>query len=236
MFLFVFFSLLQQPTFSYNHIGINQNYIVRPQIVSVVDGDTIKIRLKERDTGFRLTNIDSYETSANNQIKYQHNDELTDEQITEKGLRVKQKLIKILRSHKKYNHIGENPNYIMRPQIVSVVDGDTIKIRLKERDTGVRLTGIDCYETSVNKHIKYQRNKGLTDEQIIEKGLMAKQELIKILRSHKNIYLEITGVDHYSRLVGIFYYKDKKGHYVSINDEMMNTGYCPQFIYNAKRK
>ncbi len=96
MFLFVFFSLLQQPTFSYNHIGINQNYIVRPQIVSVVDGDTIKIRLKERDTGFRLTNIDSYETSANNQIKYQHNDELTDEQITEKGLRVKQKLIKIL--------------------------------------------------------------------------------------------------------------------------------------------
>lgn len=129
-----------------------------------------------------------------------------------------------------------NRNYIIKPVIVSVVDGDTIKIRLKERDTGVRLTGIDCYETSVNKHIKYQRNKGLTDEQIIEKGLMAKQELIKILRSHKNIYLEITGVDHYSRLVGIFYYKDKKGHYVSINDEMMNTGYCPQFIYNAKRK
>lgn len=151
MFLFVFFSLLQQPTFSYNHIGINQNYIVRPQIVSVVDGDTIKIRLKERDTGVRLTNIDSYETSANNQIKYQHNDELTDEQITEKGLRVKQKLI-------------------------------------------------------------------------------------KILRSHKNIYLEITGVDHYSRLVGIFYYKDNNGNYISINNEMMNTGYCPQFIYKSKRK
>ncbi|MBS4759332.1 MAG: thermonuclease family protein [Clostridium sp.] len=133
-----------------------------------------------------------------------------------------------------YNHIGINQNYIVHPQIVSVVDGDTIKIRLKEKDTGVRLTGIDCYETSVNKHIKYQRNKGLSDEQIIEKGLMAKQELIKILQSHKNIYLEITGVDHYSRLVGIFYYKDNNGNYISINNEMMNTGYCPEYIYKRK--
>lgn len=127
-----------------------------------------------------------------------------------------------------------NRNYIIKPVIVSVVDGDTIKIRLKEKDTGVRLTGIDCYETSVNKHIKYQRNKGLSDEQIIEKGLMAKQELIKILQSYKNIYLEITGVDHYSRLVGIFYYKDNNGNYISINNEMMNTGYCPEYIYKRK--
>lgn len=133
---------------------------------------------------------------------------------------------------KNYNNI--NQNYIIKPVIVSVVDGDTIKIRLKEKDTGVRLTGIDCYETSVNKHIKYQRNKGLSDEQIIEKGLMAKQELIKILQSHKNIYLEITGVDHYSRLVGIFYYKENNGNYISINNEMMNTGYCPEYIYKRK--
>ena len=60
------------------------------------------------------------------------------------------------------------------------------------------------------------------------------KELIKILRRHKDIYLEITGVDHYSRLVGIFYYKDSKGNYVSINKEMMNTGYCPMYIYKGK--
>ena len=129
-----------------------------------------------------------------------------------------------------------NRNYIIKPVIVSVVDGDTIKIRLKERDTGFRLTNIDSYETSANNQIKYQHNDELTDEQITEKGLRVKQKLIKILQSHKNIYLEITGVDHYSRLVGIFYYKDNNGNYISINNEMMNTGYCPQFIYKSKRK
>ena len=64
-----------------------------------------------------------------------------------------------------------NQNYIIKPTIISVVDGDTLKIRLKERDTNVRLTGIDCYETSVNKHIKYQRNQGLTDYEIILKDI-----------------------------------------------------------------
>lgn len=88
-----------------------------------------------------------------------------------------------------------NPNYMIKPKIISALDGDTIKIWTKERPVSVRLTGIDCYETSVNGHIQYQRNKGLTDEQIIEKGLKAKDELIKILRSNKNIYLEITGID-----------------------------------------
>lgn len=127
--------------------------------------------------------------------------------------------------------ICANQNYLIKPQIAYVIDGDTVKIRLKERNTSVRLTGIDCYETSDNNHIKYQRNKGLTDDEIISRGLKAKQEMIKILRKHKEIYLEITGVDHYSRLVGIFYYKDPQGKYININNEMMKTGYCPEYIY-----
>lgn len=127
--------------------------------------------------------------------------------------------------------ICANQNYLIKPQIAYVIDGDTVKIRLKERNTSVRLTGIDCYETSDNNHIKYQRNKGLTDDEIISRGLKAKQEMIKILRKHKEIYLEITGVDHYSRLVGIFYYKDPQGKYININNEMMKSGYCPEYIY-----
>lgn len=125
-----------------------------------------------------------------------------------------------------------NPDYMIKPRIVNVIDGDTIKIQTKERPVNVRLTGIDCYEISDNGHIKYQRGKGLTDEQIIEKGLKAKDELIKILRANKNIYLELTGLDKkWGRYVGIFYYKDTNGRYVSINDRMMNTGYCPHFVY-----
>ena len=87
-----------------------------------------------------------------------------------------------------------NPNYMIKPKILYVIDGDTIKIHTNERPVSVRLTGIDCYETSVNGHIRYQQNKGLSDEQIIEKGLKAKDELIKILRSNKNIYLELTEI------------------------------------------
>lgn len=99
------------------------------------------------------------------------------------------------------------------------------------------LEGIDCYETSANPHIKYQRADGLTDYEIIEKGLKAKAELLNILRSQKDIYLELTGIDKkYGRYVGIFYYKDAKGNFVSINDKMMGTGYCPQYIYVPKKK
>lgn len=103
-----------------------------------------------------------------------------------------------------------NPNYLIKPTIAYVVDGDTVKIRLKERNTSVRLTGIDCYETSDNNHIKYQRNKGLTDDEIISRGLKAKQEMIKILRKHKEIYLEITGVDHSADLLVYFITKTLK--------------------------
>lgn len=125
-----------------------------------------------------------------------------------------------------------NPDYMIKPRIISAPDGDTIKIWTKEKNVNVRLTGIDCYETNVNSHIKKQRNNGMTDEQIIEAGLQAKQELLNILRSNKNIYLELTGIDKkWGRYVGIFYYKDKSGNYVSINDKMMNTGYCPQYIF-----
>ena len=37
-----------------------------------------------------------------------------------------------------------NPNYLIKQTIAYVIDGDTVKIRLKERNTSVRLTGIDA--------------------------------------------------------------------------------------------
>lgn len=73
-----------------------------------------------------------------------------------------------------------NPDYMIKPRIISAPDGDTIKIWTKEKNVNVRLTGID---------------------------------------------------KKWGRYVGIFYYKDKSGNYVSINDKMMNTGYCPQYIF-----
>ena len=128
-------------------------------------------------------------------------------------------------------------NYIIKPRIVSAPDGDTIKIWTKQTPVSVRLEGIDCYETSANPHIKYQRTEGLTDEEIIERGLKAKAEMLKILRGHKDIYLELRGIDkRYGRYVGIFYYIDPNGKMVNINEEMMKTGYCPKYIYAPKKR
>lgn len=125
-----------------------------------------------------------------------------------------------------------NPDYMIKPRIISAPDGDTIKIWTRERPISVRLTGIDCYETSVNGHIYYQRNKGLSDEEIIERGLKAKEELLKILRGHKDIYLELTGLDKkWGRFVGEFYYRDKDGSFVSINERLMAIGYCPKYVF-----
>lgn len=132
--------------------------------------------------------------------------------------------------------IAINQNYVIKPQIIRVIDGDTVKIWMKENNFNVRLTGIDCYETSPNNHIKYQRKENLSDEQIIEMGQKAKSALTNVLNSNPNIYLEITGVDKkYGRIVGVFYYKDKYNNLVDINNKMLQTGYCPKFIYKSKR-
>ncbi|MGN0005060.1 MAG: hypothetical protein ACI37Z_03720, partial [Candidatus Gastranaerophilaceae bacterium] len=45
--------------------------------------------------------------------------------------------------------------YLIKPDILKVIDGDTVLIKTKEGTASDRLTGIDCYETKMNSHIKY---------------------------------------------------------------------------------
>lgn len=123
-------------------------------------------------------------------------------------------------------------NYLTKPKIKQVFDGDTIQIRTKQDDVSVRLYGIDCYETLINNHINYQKNDNISYEEIIEKGKQAKLILQDIIKNNKNIYLEIIGMDKkYGRLVGTFYYKNNENKFVNINKLMQKTGLCPAYTY-----
>ena len=128
--------------------------------------------------------------------------------------------------------IAMNENYLIKPKIKQVFDGDTIQIRTKQDDVSVRLYGIDCYETLINIHINYQKNDNISYEEIIEKGKQAKLILQDIIKNNKNIHLEIIGMDKkYGRLVGTFYYKDDENKFVNINKLMQKTGFCPAYTY-----
>lgn len=72
----------------------NQNikYIIKPYLLKVLDGDTILIKTKEGTASVRLTGIDCYEMKMNSHIKYQKTDDISYEEIFERGRLAKERL------------------------------------------------------------------------------------------------------------------------------------------------
>ncbi len=125
----------------------------------------------------------------------------------------------------------KNVKYTIKPVILDVFDGDTILIKTKEGTASVRLTGIDCYETKMNSHIKYQKTDDISYEEIFERGRLAKERLENLI-SDKNISLEITGIDRkYGRFVGVLYSSDGK----NINKEMLKDDLCKVYVFKPKK-
>ncbi|MBQ2645218.1 hypothetical protein IJG14_06580 [bacterium] len=101
------------------------------------------------------------------------------------------------------NSLAKNKYYIIKLKIIKIIDGDTILIKTKEGAVSVRLSGIDCFETKMNSHIKYQKTDSITYDEIFYLGYKGKNALEKLI-INKNIELEITGIDKkYGRFVGI---------------------------------
>ena len=125
----------------------------------------------------------------------------------------------------------KNVKYIIKPHILKVLDGDTILIKTKEGTASVRLTGIDCYETKMNSHIKYQKTDDISYEEIFKRGRLAKEKLEKLV-SDKNISLEITGIGRkYGRFVGVLYSSDEK----NINKEMLKDDLCKVYVFKPEK-
>ncbi len=92
----------------------------------------------------------------------------------------------------------------------------------------IRLTGIDCFETSkINRAYKQAYLNNLTIEEVVEKGQKSKIILEKYINnSDDNFYYIPEGIDKYKRELGTLYSKDE-----NINDYMLKCGGCLKYTY-----
>lgn len=113
-------------------------------------------------------------------------------------------------------------------KITKVTDGDTVKGIINGKEMSIRLSGIDCYETSKRDRAYKQAylNK-MSIEDVVKRGKESKEILTNILNNNKNITVRFTDVDkRYNRNVGIIYAGD-----INVNEYMVQNGGCMMFEY-----
>lgn len=113
-------------------------------------------------------------------------------------------------------------------KITKITDGDTVKGIVNGKEITIRLSGIDCYETSKRDRAYKQAylNK-ITIEEVVQKGKESKTILTNLLQNQNNITVKFTDVDNrYNRNVGILYINN-----ININEYMIKNGGCMDFEY-----
>ena len=113
-------------------------------------------------------------------------------------------------------------------KITKVTDGDTVKGIINGKEMSIRLSGIDCYETSKRDRAYKQAylNK-MSIEDVVKRGKESKEILTNILKNNNNITVRFTDIDkRYNRNVGIIYAGD-----ININEYMVQNGGCMMFEY-----
>ena len=113
-------------------------------------------------------------------------------------------------------------------KITKITDGDTVKGIVNGKEISIRLSGIDCYETSKRDRAYKQAylNK-ITIEEVVEKGKESKTILTNLLQNQNNVTVKFTDVDNrYNRNVGILYINN-----INVNEYMIKNGGCMPFEY-----
>ncbi len=106
-------------------------------------------------------------------------------------------------------------------KITKITDGDTVKGIINGKEISIRLSGIDCYETSKRDRAYKQAylNK-ITIEEVVEKGKESKTILTNLLQNQNNVTVKFTDVDNrYNRNVGILYINN-----INVNEYMIKNG------------
>lgn len=111
--------------------------------------------------------------------------------------------------------------------LIKVSDGDTIKVLLDDKKENIRLSEIDCFETSKNKRAIWQSEYyHISIGEVIKRGLNSKEILKDKLKNQSNLKLKWQKRDKYKRILGKVYLEDG----TSINDFMLNHGGCELYV------
>ena len=110
-------------------------------------------------------------------------------------------------------------------KVISITDGDTIKVLINGKIEKVRLTGIDTPESRVNRRAKWQArdlNKDLTE--IVKMGKEAKRFVQSLISRGDIVYLEfdVQPRDRYGRLLAYVWLPNGK----MLNKEIICNGYA----------
>ena len=110
-------------------------------------------------------------------------------------------------------------------EVISVVDGDTLKISYKGQEDSIRLIGIDTPESRVNKKAKRDAKRSGQDiETIIAMGKRATKYVKSLVKQGDLITIEfdVQARDRYGRILGYVYLPNGK----LLNEEIVKAGYA----------
>lgn len=116
-------------------------------------------------------------------------------------------------------------------EVLKIYDGDTIKVRMDNGNKfSIRLSGIDCYETSkIHRAYKQAYIDRLEINEVIKKGNDATKYLKKLYRNSRNVSFDFMGIDKYGRVLGIVYFDD-----LNVNEELLKKKVCMPYIYKER--
>ena len=121
--------------------------------------------------------------------------------------------------------LSTQPQSNSEVKVLSVVDGDTLKISYKGQKESIRLIGIDTPESRVNKKTqKDAKRSGQDIETIIAMGKRATEYVKSMVKAGDLITLEfdVQERDRYKRLLGYVYLSNGK----MLNEEIVKAGYA----------
>ena len=116
-------------------------------------------------------------------------------------------------------------------KITKVVDGDTLVVN---GDIKIRMACVDAYESSINKHLKYQVEKlNISQEEILKLGLQQKKALKLYENKRVRVFFDTNNkLDKYNRLLGVVVFEENNSFDV-LNKGLKyynNTFLCKQFL------
>jgi micrococcal nuclease len=117
------------------------------------------------------------------------------------------------------------PQSNLTVKVLSVVDGDTLKISYKGQKESIRLIGIDTPESRVNKKTKKDAKRSGQDiEAIIAMGKRATAYVESLVKQGDLVTIEfdVQERDKYKRLLGYVYLPNGK----MLNEEIVKAGYA----------